>query len=131
MLTLGASVSAGVSKPKVLRGRWLSSHRPDAQSDRGCRWISRGVAAGHSMHRIARALRRAPSTVSRELPPEPLRRASALTFAEREETACMRISRRAAGSPLQSIDAYDTIETVFLHGRPIPRAELSAGNASQ
>lgn len=28
--------------------------------------------------------------------------------------------------PLQSVEAYDTIETVFLHGRPIPRATLSA-----
>ncbi len=30
--------------------------------------------------------------------------------------------------PLQSVEAYDTIETVFLHGRPIPRAVLSARN---
>jgi imidazolonepropionase-like amidohydrolase len=35
------------------------------------------------------------------------------------------------GDPLRSVEAYDTIETVFLHGRPIPRAELSARNASQ
>jgi imidazolonepropionase-like amidohydrolase len=28
--------------------------------------------------------------------------------------------------PLTSVDAYDTIETVFLHGRPIPRQLLSA-----
>lgn len=35
------------------------------------------------------------------------------------------------GDPLRSVDAYDTIETVFLHGRPIPRATLSARNASQ
>ena len=32
--------------------------------------------------------------------------------------------------PLQSVEAYDTIETVFLHGRPIPRAVLSARKAS-
>ena len=32
--------------------------------------------------------------------------------------------------PLRSVEAYDTIETVFLHGRPIPRAELSARKAS-
>ena len=32
-------------------------------------------------------------------------------------------------NPLQSVDAYDTIETVLLHGRPITRAELSASNA--
>lgn len=31
--------------------------------------------------------------------------------------------------PLQSVEAYDTIETVFLHGRPIPRAVLSARKA--
>jgi imidazolonepropionase-like amidohydrolase len=29
-------------------------------------------------------------------------------------------------NPLQSVEAYDTIETVFLHGRPIPRTGLSA-----
>jgi imidazolonepropionase-like amidohydrolase len=33
-------------------------------------------------------------------------------------------------SPLRSVEAYDTIETVFLHGHPIPRAELSAVNSS-
>ncbi len=32
--------------------------------------------------------------------------------------------------PLESVEAYDTLETVFLHGRPIPRASLSALNAS-
>ena len=32
-------------------------------------------------------------------------------------------------NPLQSVEAYDTIETVFLHGRPIPRAVLSARKA--
>ena len=32
-------------------------------------------------------------------------------------------------SPLDSVGAYDTIERVFLHGRPIPRAELSARKA--
>jgi len=30
-----------------------------------------------------------------------------------------------AKSPLESIDAYDAISTVFLHGQPIPRASLS------
>lgn len=34
-------------------------------------------------------------------------------------------------NPLENVEAYDTIETVFLHGRPIPRAELSARNASR
>lgn len=34
-------------------------------------------------------------------------------------------------NPLRSVAAYDTIETVFLHGRPIPRAELSARNAAR
>ena len=29
-------------------------------------------------------------------------------------------------SPLESIDAYDSITTVFLHGQPIPRTALSA-----
>jgi imidazolonepropionase-like amidohydrolase len=33
-------------------------------------------------------------------------------------------------NPLQSVNAYDTIETVFLHGRPIRRAELSARGAA-
>lgn len=32
--------------------------------------------------------------------------------------------------PLRSVEAYDTIETVFLHGRPIPRAVLSARKAT-
>jgi len=30
------------------------------------------------------------------------------------------------GNPLKSVKAYDTIETVFLHGRPIARETLSA-----
>ena len=33
------------------------------------------------------------------------------------------------GNPLNGLDAYDKIETVFLHGRPIPRASLSARDA--
>ncbi len=33
-------------------------------------------------------------------------------------------------NPLESVAAYDTIETVFLHGRPIPRATLSARHAA-
>lgn len=33
-------------------------------------------------------------------------------------------------NPLQGVEAYDTIETVFLHGRPVPRAELSARTAA-
>jgi imidazolonepropionase-like amidohydrolase len=33
------------------------------------------------------------------------------------------------GNPLERLDAYDTVQTVFLHGRPIPRASLSARNA--
>ena len=32
-------------------------------------------------------------------------------------------------NPLKSVTAFDTIETVFLHGRPIPRGELSARKA--
>jgi imidazolonepropionase-like amidohydrolase len=32
-------------------------------------------------------------------------------------------------NPLESVTAFDTIETVFLHGRPIPRGELSARGA--
>ena len=32
--------------------------------------------------------------------------------------------------PLRSVEAYDTIETVFQHGRPIPRAALSARKAT-
>lgn len=32
-------------------------------------------------------------------------------------------------NPLESVKAYDEIETVFLHGRPIARAGLSASNA--
>jgi imidazolonepropionase-like amidohydrolase len=34
-------------------------------------------------------------------------------------------------NPLESVSAYDTIETVFLRGRPIPRAELSARRAGE
>jgi len=29
-------------------------------------------------------------------------------------------------SPLESIDAYDAISTIFIHGKPIPRSSLSA-----
>jgi imidazolonepropionase-like amidohydrolase len=29
-------------------------------------------------------------------------------------------------SPLQSIDAYDSISTIFIHGKPVPRNSLSA-----
>ena len=32
-------------------------------------------------------------------------------------------------NPLKSVTAFDTIETVFLHGRAIPRGELSARKA--
>jgi imidazolonepropionase-like amidohydrolase len=32
-------------------------------------------------------------------------------------------------NPLKSVTAFDTVETVFLHGRPIPRGELSARKA--
>jgi len=31
-----------------------------------------------------------------------------------------------SNSPLESVDAYDSITTVFLHGQPIPRTALSA-----
>jgi imidazolonepropionase-like amidohydrolase len=31
-------------------------------------------------------------------------------------------------SPLQSIDAYDQISTIILHGQPIPRESLSANS---
>ncbi len=34
-------------------------------------------------------------------------------------------------NPLESVSAYDTIETVLLHGRPIQRAELSARRTSR
>jgi imidazolonepropionase-like amidohydrolase len=34
-------------------------------------------------------------------------------------------------NPLETVSAYDTIETVILHGRPIPRAELSARRAGE
>jgi imidazolonepropionase-like amidohydrolase len=33
-------------------------------------------------------------------------------------------------NPLDSVEAYDTIDIVFLHGRPILRAELSQRKAS-
>ena len=33
--------------------------------------------------------------------------------------------------PVRSVEAYDTIEMVFLHGRPIPRAELSARTSAK
>jgi imidazolonepropionase-like amidohydrolase len=36
-----------------------------------------------------------------------------------------------SANPLQSVSAYDTIETVLLHGRPILRTELSARRASR
>ena len=31
-------------------------------------------------------------------------------------------------SPLESVDAYDSITTVFVHGKPIPREDLAIGS---
>lgn len=33
-------------------------------------------------------------------------------------------------SPLESVDAYDTITTVILHGKPIPRESLAADTSN-
>jgi Amidohydrolase family len=33
-----------------------------------------------------------------------------------------------ARNPLETIDAYDSITTVFVHGKPIPRKDLAAGS---
>ena len=30
-------------------------------------------------------------------------------------------------SPLESVDAYDSVTTIFVHGKPIPRKNLVAG----
>jgi imidazolonepropionase-like amidohydrolase len=77
-------------------------------------WIAAGVSKEKLFHALtidnARALH-----LEREIGTvEPGKRANLLLL---------------GGNPLEGLDAYDKVQTVFLHGRPIPRASLSARNA--
>lgn len=77
------------------------------------------IAAGVSKDRLFRAL-----TIDNA---RMLRLDDRIGTVEPGKTANLLLLR---ADPLQSLEAYDTIETVFLHGRPIPRAALSARRAS-
>ncbi len=54
------AASGGIVPPPRRRSPWVLSRTEREE-------ISRGIAAGHSMRTIASALKRAPSTVSREI----------------------------------------------------------------
>jgi imidazolonepropionase-like amidohydrolase len=73
------------------------------------------IAAGVSEEKLFRALTIDPARM--------LRLEDKIGTVERGKTANLLLLR---ANPLESVKAYDSIETVFLHGRPIPRAELSA-----
>ena len=77
------------------------------------------IAAGVSLEKLFRAL-----TIDNA---RMLRLQDHIGTVERGKTANLLLLR---ANPLQSVKAYDTIETVFLHGRPIERGELSARDAS-
>jgi imidazolonepropionase-like amidohydrolase len=77
------------------------------------------IAAGISETRLFRAL-----TIDNA---RMLRLDKQIGTVEPGKTANLLILR---ANPLESVKAYDTIETVLLHGRPISRAALSASNAS-
>jgi imidazolonepropionase-like amidohydrolase len=73
------------------------------------------IAAGVSKEKLFRAL-----TIDNA---RMLRLDDRIGTVERGKVANLLLLR---ANPLESVQAFDTIETVFLHGRPIPRAELSA-----
>jgi len=77
------------------------------------------IAAGVSKEKLLRAL-----TIDNA---RMLKLHDRIGTVEQGKTANLLLLR---ADPLRSVEAYDTIETVFLHGRPIPRAELSARKAS-
>ena len=77
------------------------------------------IAAGVSLDKLFRAL-----TIDNA---RLLRLQDTLGAVEPGKTANLLLLRE---NPLQSVKAYDAIETVFLHGRAIPRATLSARNSA-
>jgi imidazolonepropionase-like amidohydrolase len=77
------------------------------------------IAAGVSEEKLFRAL-----TIDNA---RALRLDDRIGTVEAGKTANLLLLR---ANPLESVTAFDAIETVFLHGRPIPRGELSARNAS-
>jgi imidazolonepropionase-like amidohydrolase len=76
------------------------------------------IAAGVSEHKLFRAL-----TIDNA---RMLRLDDKVGTVEQGKIANLLLLR---ANPLQDVKAFDTIETVFLHGRPIARAELSARHA--
>jgi len=78
------------------------------------------IAAGVSLEKLFRAL-----TIDNA---RMLRLQDQIGTIERGKTANLLLLR---ANPLQSVKAYDTIQTVFLHGRPIEREELSAHTARE
>lgn len=86
----------------------------------GRREMDNWIAAGVSEQQLFRAL-----TINNA---RLLRLESQIGTVEPGKVANLLLLR---ADPLQSVEAYDSIETVFLHGQPIPRAELSARNASE
>jgi imidazolonepropionase-like amidohydrolase len=77
------------------------------------------IAAGVSLAKLFRAL-----TIDNA---RLLRMDDRIGTVEPGKTANLLLLR---ADPLQSVEAYDTIETVFLHGQPMPRATLSARKIS-
>ena len=81
--------------------------------------MSNWIAAGVSKERLFRAL-----TIDNA---RMLRLDKQIGTVEPGKTANLLLLR---ANSLDSVEAYDTIEMVFLHGRPIRRAELSARKAT-
>jgi imidazolonepropionase-like amidohydrolase len=79
--------------------------------------MSNWIAAGVSNEKLFRAL-----TIDNA---RMLRLDDKIGTVEPGKTANLLLLR---SNPLESVTAFDTIETVFLHGRPIARNELSARN---
>jgi hypothetical protein len=79
--------------------------------------MSNWIAAGVSNEQLFRAL-----TIDNA---RMLRLDDKIGTVEAGKTANLLLLR---SNPLESVTAFDTIETVFLHGRPIARKELSARN---
>jgi imidazolonepropionase-like amidohydrolase len=79
--------------------------------------MSNWIAAGVSNEKLFRAL-----TIDNA---RMLRLDDKIGTVEPGKTANLLLLR---SNPLESVTAFDTIETVFVHGRPIARSELSARN---
>jgi imidazolonepropionase-like amidohydrolase len=79
-------------------------------------WISAGVSKEKLFHALTIENARA------------LRLDGKIGTVEPGKTANLLLLR---ANPLQSVEAYDTIETVFLHGRALVRSDLSARVAAK